>query len=55
MAREEFEKAAKIMNGKGVLFAVSTPNDGHGHYSRLSEYLGVNIKATPALMLIAVS
>lgn len=34
---------------------MSTPDDGHGHYQRLADYVGVNTASVPALMLIHAS
>jgi len=34
------------------LFCISKPNDGHGHFQRLAEYIGASTTNVPNLMLI---
>lgn len=53
-AERVFERVAKSHKGE-VLFSISKPNDGFGHYDRLSEYLGVDGKKAPLLVLVAVT
>lgn len=33
-----------------VILTVSDPDDGHGLFDRLAEYLGVDVKNTPAIL-----
>jgi len=40
------------LKGGKLLFSVSRPDDGHGHFNRLAEYLGVNVAKAPLLMLV---
>jgi len=50
-AYDEFHAAAKELRGGKVLFSHSSPDDGHGHFQRLAEYIGVNTAKVPAIML----
>jgi protein disulfide-isomerase A1 len=49
---DEFQAAAKELKGGKVLFSHSHPDDGHGHFQRLAEYVGVNTAKVPAIMLV---
>jgi protein disulfide-isomerase A1 len=40
------------LKGGRVIFSVTHPDDGHGHFQRLAEYVGVNTAKAPAIMLI---
>jgi len=51
-ALKEFTEAAKSLKGGKVLFSTSRPDDGHGHFQRLAEYVGVNTAKVPAIMLV---
>lgn len=51
-ARKTFEVSAKAHKGGKVLFSISRPNDGHGHFQRLADYVGANTKKVPCIMLV---
>ncbi len=48
----EFTEAAKQLRNGKVIFAHSHPNDSHGHYQRLAEYLGFNVAKISSVILI---
>ena len=54
-ARTNFDAAAKQLKGGKVIFAVSRPDDGHGHWQRLADYVGINTAKVPAAILVHVS
>jgi len=53
-AEAAFAQAAKDNKGK-IIFSISKPNDGFGHYQRLAEYVGANTANAPVVMLVHAS
>lgn len=50
-AEAAFAQSAAENKGK-IVFAISKPDDGFGHYQRLADYIGANTAQAPALMLV---
>lgn len=51
-AREAFKQVDEAGANSDLLLTVSAPNDGHGLYERLAEYLGVNPENTPSVLYL---
>jgi len=51
VAEKVFEEVAHAKKGV-ILFSVSKPNDGFGHYQKLADYVGANTAKAPAIMLV---
>lgn len=51
-AEKLFAEAAKELKGNQVIFSITKPNDGFGHFQRLADYVGVNTAQAPQMMLI---
>jgi len=49
-AREAFKQLDQTETD--VLLTISEPNDGHGLFDRLAEYLGVNPENTPSVLYL---
>lgn len=47
-----FERVAKTNKRNGVLFSISKPNDGFGHFNRLAEYVGVDVSKSPQIIIV---
>lgn len=47
-----FAQVAKAQRGNGVIFSISKPNDGFGHFNRLAEYVGADVSNCPQIMLV---
>lgn len=50
-AETAFAQAASENKGR-LVFSISKPDDGFGHYQRLADYVGANTAQAPTLMLV---
>jgi hypothetical protein len=52
-AEAVFRNTAPKAKAHKVIFSISKSNDGFGHYTRLAEYVGVDVKTVEIFELIS--